>query len=107
MRAIAWNEERRRPPPRRRSALPRVSEDQSDRSISPSHCAGLFCPATHANMNRERWSALLDAATYAALTVLVWGANAFRRGLWQDDVQALGEAFRRLTHSFRVLFSPD
>ena len=47
------------------------------------------------DMNRARWSALLDGLCYAALTILVWGVNALQRGLWQDDVQALGEAFRR------------
>ena len=58
-------------------------------------------------MNRARWSALLDGIVYVVLTIVVWGVNAFQRGLWQDDVQALGEAFRRSTRSFRALFSPD
>jgi hypothetical protein len=46
-------------------------------------------------MNRARRSALPDGLCYAALTILVWGVNALQRGLWQDDVQALGEAFGR------------
>jgi MFS family permease len=58
-------------------------------------------------MNRIRWSALLDGVVYAALTILVWGVNALQRGLWQDDVQALGEAFRRSSHPFRTLFAPN
>jgi hypothetical protein len=58
-------------------------------------------------MNRARWSALLDGITYAALTLMVWGVGAFRRGLWQDDVQALGEAFGRSLHPLGALFLPD
>jgi hypothetical protein len=50
---------------------------------------------------------LLDGIAYAVLTLLVWGVTAFRRGLWQDDVQALGEAFGRSTRSFGALFMPD
>jgi hypothetical protein len=46
-------------------------------------------------MNRARWSALADGLCFAALTILVWGVNALQRGLWQDDVQALSEAFGR------------
>jgi hypothetical protein len=57
-------------------------------------------------MNRARWSALLDGVSFAALTILVWGVDAFQRGLWQDDVQALGEAFRRSTRPFLKLFAP-
>src|SRR5713101_6100544 len=56
---------------------------------------------------RHRWSALLDGIAYVALTIVVWGVNAFQRGLWQDDVQALGEVFRRSTHPFHALFKPD
>jgi hypothetical protein len=33
--------------------------------------------------------------------------NALQRGLWQDDVQAVGEAFQRSSHSFVALFAPD
>jgi len=58
-------------------------------------------------MYRARWSALLDGFVYAALTILVWGANALQRGLWQDDVQALGEVFRRSSHPWWALLSPD
>ena len=58
-------------------------------------------------MNRARWSALLDGVSYILLTILVWGVNALRRGMWQDDVQALGEAFRRSQQPFVKLFSPD
>jgi hypothetical protein len=60
-------------------------------------------------MNRPQRSALRDGLCYAALTILVWGPNALQRGLWQDDVQALGEAFRRSFRSdyFRALFPPD
>jgi hypothetical protein len=60
-------------------------------------------------MNRARLSALRDGLCYAALTILVWGVNAFQRGLWQDDVQALGQAFRRSEddHYFRAMFAPD
>jgi hypothetical protein len=52
---------------------------------------------------------LFTLLSYLTLTVLVWGVNAFQRGLWQDDVQALGEAFQRSTreHWFRALFAPD
>jgi hypothetical protein len=59
-------------------------------------------------MNRARWwSALLDGLTYASLTILVWGVNALQRGLWQDDLQALGEAFRRSRLPWYALFKPD
>jgi len=58
-------------------------------------------------MNRVRWSALLDGFCYAALTILVWGVSAPRRGLWQDDVQALGEAWLRSARPFGALFAPD
>ena len=60
-------------------------------------------------MNRAQWSALRDGLCYAALTILVWGANALQRGLWQDDVQALGQAFVRSSndHYLRALFAPD
>src|SRR5258708_38050802 len=58
-------------------------------------------------MHRARWSKLLDGLSYVALTILVWGVNALQRGLWQDDVQALGEAFQRSYHPFRALFTPD
>jgi hypothetical protein len=58
-------------------------------------------------MIQTRRSSLLDAMSYAALTILVWGVSAFHRGLWQDDVQALGEAFQRLLRSFGTLFDPD
>jgi hypothetical protein len=50
---------------------------------------------------------LLDGLSFAALTILVWGVNAWKRGLWQDDVQALGEAFRRSLRPFHTLFDPD
>jgi hypothetical protein len=50
-------------------------------------------------MNRAWGSALRDGFCYAALTILVWGPNALQRGLWHDDVQALGEAFRRSLRS--------
>ena len=50
---------------------------------------------------------LLDALCYVVLTVLVWGVSAFRRGLWQDDVQALGLAFVRSHKSFWKLFGGD
>ena len=61
------------------------------------------------DMNRARGSALLDGLSYLTLTILVWGVNALQRGLWQDDVQALGEAFRRSTHRhfFRAIFAPN
>jgi hypothetical protein len=58
-------------------------------------------------MNRARRSALFDGAVYAALTILVWGVNAFRRGLWQDDVQALGQVLRRSMYPFIALFGPN
>ncbi len=50
--------------------------------------------------------ALLDVLCYVILTVLVWGVSAFRRGLWQDDVQALGLAFVR-SHPWQAMFLPD
>jgi hypothetical protein len=52
-------------------------------------------------------SHVYDAFSYATLTILVWGVNALQRGLWHDDVQALGEAFQRSSHSFSALFAPD
>jgi hypothetical protein len=55
-------------------------------------------------MNRARRSALLDGLSFAILTILVWGVNALQRGLWQDDVQAMGEAWHRL-HSAKWLFA--
>src|SRR5258708_4556706 len=60
-------------------------------------------------MHRARWSRLLDGLSYVPLTILVWGVNALQRGLWQDDVQALGEAFQRSLHHhwFRDLFAPS
>jgi hypothetical protein len=48
-----------------------------------------------------------EGVVYVALTIIVWGVSALRRGLWQDDVQALGEAFHRLQHPFLTLFQPD
>jgi hypothetical protein len=54
--------------------------------------------------NRQR---SLDGVVYVVLTVLVWGTGTLRRGLWQDDVQALSEAFQRLSRSFHALFGPD
>jgi len=48
-----------------------------------------------------------DVLCYVVLTILVWGVSAFRRGLWQDDVQALGIAFVRSHRSFWKLFSGD
>jgi hypothetical protein len=61
------------------------------------------------DMKRERGSALRDGLCYAALTILVWGVNALQRGLWQDDAQLLGEAFRRSSsdHYLRALFAPE
>src|SRR5450755_4590828 len=61
------------------------------------------------NRNRAWPSALCDGLCYAALTVLVWGANALQRGLWQDDVPLLGAAFQRSLHDdyFTALFAPD
>ena len=47
-------------------------------------------------MNRWR-GALLDGISYVVITIVVWGVNALQRGLWQDDVQALSEAFQRLS----------
>lgn len=62
-----------------------------------------------ADTRSSRRSALLDGLTYAGLTILVWGVNAPWRGLWQDDVQAMGEAFRRAVgpHPLYKLFAPD
>jgi hypothetical protein len=59
--------------------------------------------------NRARWNALHDGLCYAALAILVWGVNALQRGLWQDDVHAMGQAFRRSLriHYFSALFHPD
>ena len=58
-------------------------------------------------MNKDRWSALGDSLCYVGLTIMVWGVNALQRGLWQDDVQPLGQAFRRSAdpHYLRALFS--
>jgi putative Ca2+/H+ antiporter (TMEM165/GDT1 family) len=50
---------------------------------------------------------LPDVVCYVVLTILVWGVSAFRRGLWQDDVQALGLAFVRSHRSFWKLFGGD
>jgi MFS family permease len=60
-------------------------------------------------MNRERWIALGDSLCYACLTILVWGVNAFQRGLWQDDVVELGQALRRSVdpHYIIALFAPS
>jgi hypothetical protein len=51
--------------------------------------------------------ALLDVLCYVALTILVWGLSAFRRGLWQDDVQALGLAYVRAHRPWLRMFGPD
>src|SRR5258706_86015 len=50
---------------------------------------------------------LPDVLCYVVLTILVWGVSAFRRGMWQDDVQALGLAFVRSHRSFWKLFGGD
>ncbi len=50
---------------------------------------------------------LPDVVCYVVLTILVWGISAFRRGMWQDDVQALGLAFVRSHRSFWKLFGGD
>ena len=62
-----------------------------------------------AEMTRARRSALRDGLCYAVLTILVWGANALQRGLWQDDVAALGAAFWRSVRDdyFTALLGPD
>lgn len=62
---------------------------------------------TRENLNRERLGPVIDGMVYVSLTILVWGVNALQRGLWQDDVQALGEAFHRARQSFGALFAPD
>src|SRR3981081_1993362 len=64
---------------------------------------------TVTTMNRERWIALGDSLCYACLTILVWGVNAFQRGLWQDDVVELGQALRRSEdpHYIIALFAPN
>jgi len=49
----------------------------------------------------------LDLLCFVVLTILVWGVNALQRGLWQDDVQALGLAFVRWHRGFFHLFGPD
>lgn len=53
-------------------------------------------------------SALLDGLAAVIVTILVWGVNAFQRGLWQDDTQVMGEAFERSmrAHPFLDLFQP-
>jgi hypothetical protein len=51
--------------------------------------------------------ALLDVLCYVVLTTLVWGVSAFRRGLWQDDVQALGLAFVRSHRPWLRMSGPD
>ena len=58
-------------------------------------------------MNRARWNRVFDGLCYVALTILVWGVNALQRGPWQDDIQALYQAFWRSTAPFRYLFAPD
>jgi hypothetical protein len=71
---------------------------------------GHHVPVDHqVEANRARWSALHDGLCYAALAILVWGVNALQRGLWQDDVQAMGEAFRRSLRSHYIIavFSPN
>jgi hypothetical protein len=62
-------------------------------------------PTTSEPAVRDR--ALLDVLCYVALTILVWGVSAFRRGLWQDDVQALGLAFARADSHWTRMFRPD
>jgi hypothetical protein len=59
-------------------------------------------------MNRLRRNALLDGLSFVVLTILVWGVNALHRGLWQDDVQLLGETFQRSTreHPFLAQLGP-
>jgi hypothetical protein len=56
-------------------------------------------------MVRDR--TLPDVLCYVILTILVWGVSAFRRGLWQDDVQALGLAFGRSHHPWHAMLLPD
>jgi hypothetical protein len=51
----------------------------------------------YVDKNRAWPSALGDGLCYAALAILVWGANALQRGLWQDDLQGLGLAFQRVS----------
>jgi len=62
-------------------------------------------PTTSDPAVRDR--ALLDVVCYLVLTILVWGVSAFRRGLWQDDVQALGLAFARAQSHWTRMFRPD
>ena len=49
----------------------------------------------------------LEVLCFVVLTILVWGPNALHRGLWQDDVQALGLAFVRWHRGALALFDPD
>jgi hypothetical protein len=58
------------------------------------------------NQTKVLAPALLDALCYVTLTILVWGVTAFRRGLWQDDVEALVLAFARSRHPWHALFLP-
>ena len=64
-------------------------------------------PRTSEAVLRERSGALIDSVCYVVLTILVWGISALRRGMWQDDVQALGTAVERSRRSFFTLFRPD
>ena len=63
--------------------------------------APLASPAGHDTASRTAahtvvpWPALIDGLSFALLTVLVWGVNTLHRGLWQDDVVLLAEAFAR------------
>lgn len=50
---------------------------------------------------------LPDVFCYVVLTILVWGVSAFRRGMWQDDVQALGLAFVRSHRPWLKMLGPD
>ncbi len=56
---------------------------------------------------RSRFEAVLDAVVYVSLTILVWGITMFRRGLWQDDAQALGQAFARAHRPWWALFNAN
>jgi hypothetical protein len=56
---------------------------------------------------RGRAGATLDVLCFVILTILVWGVSSLQRGLWQDDVQALGLAFQRSHQSIPALFKPD
>jgi hypothetical protein len=57
-------------------------------------------------MSRARWNVVLDGLCYVALTILVWGLNALQRGMWQDDVVPLAQAFQR-SGSLSALFAPE